>query len=136
MWQPVLQVFLGMSIAIITVAAVLYALFGWNSWRLIVRVAQWLAPRRPPPKPVGRPIEQIAQHARRLWRQSRMPERGRSRAKQVAISRAYDDVLGEGCEALGFAHLLGVLDGADLEAERDRVEDVLEAAGLELRQLN
>ena len=65
-----------------------------------------------------------------------MPERGRSRAKQVAISRAYDDVLGEGCEALGFAHLLQVLDGADLEAERDRVEDLLESAGLELRQLS
>lgn len=136
MWQPVLQAVLGVSIAIITVAAVLYALFDWSFWQLLVRIGHRLAPRRPAPKPAGRPIEQIAQHARRLWRQSRMPERGRSRAKQVAISRAYDDVLGEGCEALGYAHLLQVLDGQELEAERDRVEDLLEAAGLELRQLS
>lgn len=136
MWQPVLQAFFGLSIATITVAAVLYALFDWNAWHLLVRIGHRVDPRHPAPKPVGRPIEQIALHARRLWRQSRMPERGRSRAKQIAIRRAYDDVLGEGCDALGFVHLLRVLDGADLEAERDRVEDLLESAGLELRQLS
>lgn len=137
MWQPVLQIFFGLLIATITVASVVYALFNWSLLGWLARLLKRLDPRRSRPKPQGRPIEQIAHHARRLWRQSRLPERGRSRAKQVAISRAYDDVLAEGCEALGFSHLLRVLPpGEEHDVERDRVEDLLEDAGLRLRQLS
>lgn len=137
MWQVVLQAFFALLIATVTVAAIIYALFNWSLVGWLIGVLQRFDPRRSRPAPQGRPIEQIAQHARRLWRQSRLPERGRSRAKQVAISRAYDDVLAEGCEALGFPHLLRVLPpGHEHDVERDRVEDLLEEAGLRLRQLS
>lgn len=137
MWPFVLQASIATSIAVVSIATLLYALFDWTPWPLLVRLATRLAPRRMAPVPCGRPIEQIAQHARRLWRRSHMPERGLSRAKQVAIREAYDDVLAEGCEALGFQHLLAVLTpGDELDVERERVEDLLEHAGLRLRQFN
>jgi hypothetical protein len=103
----------------------------------LVRIARKLDPRPPVPKPDGRPIELIAQHARRLWRASRMPDRGRSMAKQEAIRRAYNGVLAEGCDALGLPHLLRVLPpGEELDIERGRIEDLLEDAGFRLRQLS
>jgi hypothetical protein len=137
MWQLLLQAFFALLIATITVAALLYAIFDWSLFRLTVRVLKRLDPRRPKVQPTGRPIELIAPHARRLWRQSRMPEKGRSRAKQLAIREAYDHVLAEGCDALGLPHLLSVLPpGDDRDVERDRVEDLLEEAGLRLRQLS
>jgi len=137
MWQLLLQAVFGALIATTTLAVLLYALFGWNSWKLLVKVARKVGPRKPPLRPEHRPIELIAEHARRLWRQSQLPERGRSRAKQIAIWHAYDHVLGEGCEALGFTHLLAILPpGAELDIERERIEDLLESAGLQLRQLS
>ena len=46
-------------------------------------------------------------------------------------------MLAEGCEALALQHLLGVLPpGDELDTERERVEDLLEYAGLRLRQFN
>ncbi len=137
MWRLLLQVFFALLIATITMGALLYAIFDWNLFGLTMRMITKLDPRRPKVKPMGRPIEQIAPHARRLWRQSRMPEQGRSRAKQLAIRSAYDHVLAEGCDALGLPHLLGVLPpGEELDIERARVEDLLEEAGLRLRQLS
>lgn len=86
--------------------------------------------------PAGRPIERIAVDARRLGRQLRHADDGRSQARIVAIRRSYDDVLAEGCRALGFAHLLGVLvDGDDLDVERRRVEVVLLGAGMILEDV-
>lgn len=85
--------------------------------------------------PVGRPIEEIAYDARRLGRQLRHEHDGRSALRIEAIRRSYDDVLGEGCQALGFAHLLGVLPlGTELDAERERVEVVLVGAGMVLAE--
>lgn len=135
MWPLVLQASIAVSIAGISIATLLYALFDWNPWPVLVRLSKRLDPHPTRPAPSGRPIEQIAQHARRLWRRSHMPDRGLSRAKQLAIRQAYDHVLAEGCEALGLQHLLGVLPpGDELDIERERVEDLLEYAGLRLRQ--
>jgi hypothetical protein len=84
-------------------------------------------------EPAGRPIEEIARDARRLGRQLQHADDGRSAARIGAIRRSYDDVLGEGCAALGVAELLGVLpDGPELDAERRRVEVVLIGAGMVL----
>lgn len=81
----------------------------------------------------GRPLEQIARDARRLSRWYRTCPRGQSFAKYEAHRRAYDDVLGEACRALGIDHLLDVLEpGEELDLERSRVEWRLESAGLEL----
>ncbi len=53
--------------------------------------------------------------------------------KFEAHRRAYDDVLLEGCRALGVTTLLGVLaPGPELDAERDRIEGRLELFGLDL----
>jgi hypothetical protein len=83
--------------------------------------------------PAGRPIEEIACRARRLGRELQHADDGRSAARIGAIRRAYDDVLAEGCCALGHEHLLGVLDdGPELDFERRRVEVVLSGAGMVL----
>jgi hypothetical protein len=85
----------------------------------------------PAPPVEHRPIEVVAHEARRLARRYRDTRRGVSYAKSEAVRRAYDDVLAEGCEALGVAHLLGVLDpGDELDTERVRVERVLHIWGL------
>lgn len=137
MWQGLLQALFALLIATITVGALLYAIFDWSLIRHTAPLLKKLDRRRPKVKPVGRPIEEIAPHARRLWRATRMPERGRSCAKQLAIRGAYDHVLAEGCDALGLPHLLAVLPpGEELDIERDRVEDLLEESGLRLRQLS
>ena len=66
-------------------------------------------------------------------RQLQHADDGRSAARIGAIRRSYDDVLAEGCAALGLAELLGVLtDGRELDAERRRVEVVLTGAGMVL----
>jgi hypothetical protein len=63
----------------------------------------------------------------------RATRRGVSFAKSEAVRRAYDDVLVEGCEALGITHLLGVLPpGDERDAERVRVERLLHVWGLDL----
>lgn len=85
----------------------------------------------PAPPVEHRPIEVVSREARRLGRRFRATRRGVSFAKSEAVRRAYDDVLAEGCEALGVPHLLGVLDpGDELDAERTRVERLLHVWGL------
>jgi hypothetical protein len=85
------------------------------------------------PPPEHRPIEVIAREARRLGRQYRATRTGVSFAKFDAVRRAYDDVLGEGCAALGVPHLLAVLEAGDeLDAERARVERLLHIWGVSL----
>lgn len=84
-------------------------------------------------RPQHRPIEVIAHEGRRLRQRYRDTRRGVSYAKSEAVRRAYDDVLAEGCDALGIAHLLGVIeDAAELDVERRRVERLLHVWGLDL----
>jgi hypothetical protein len=105
----------------------------WRAvWRLGLRVhTRWEGRRRLPIS--TRPIEAIAQDARRLGRRFREPPRGVSFAKFEGTRRAYDKVLAEGCLALSIEHLLDVLPpGMELDAERRRVEWRLYSAGLHL----
>jgi hypothetical protein len=122
---------------VLTLSALVYLV---SSPRFVVlgRCTAWVRDRfhRPRQIPAGRPIEQIAVDARRLGRQLRHADDGRSRVRIDALRRSYDDVLGEGCRALGFSHLLGVLtEGAELDAERRRVEVVLLGAGMVLEDV-
>jgi hypothetical protein len=72
---------------------------------------------------------------RRLGRQVRHPDDGRSAARLTALLRSYDAVLGEACSALGYTQLLGVLPpGPELDHERERVEKLLSRAGLVLEE--
>lgn len=110
----------------------------WPQWRaehaFAALLYRWFPRFRPPP-PSGRPIAEIAEDARRLGGRFHASQRGRSYAKQCAVRRAYDDVLGEACAALRIVHLLAVLPaGVELDRERDRVEDALADTGLELRE--
>jgi hypothetical protein len=84
--------------------------------------------------PPGRPIEDIAHDARRLCHRFELSEYQRiSFAKYEGLRRAYDDVLGEACDALGIDHLLSVLPaGTECDLERLRVEYLLSQRGLRL----
>lgn len=87
----------------------------------------------PAAKPEHRPIEVVAREARRIGRLYRATRTGVSFARSDAIRRSYDDILAEGCEALGLPHLLGLLeDGEELDVERRRVERLLHVWGIEL----
>lgn len=89
---------------------------------------------RPPPQPVGRPIQDIAVSVRRLGAEFHSDRPGRSWVKSEAIRRAYDGALTEGCQALEITTDLTDLDpGTEQDAERLRVEHLLSNAGLIMR---
>lgn len=89
--------------------------------------------RTPPPQPVCRPLEVIAADVRRLARRYRCPVDGARFAKVEGYRRAYDAVLREACDVLDLTTLIGVLPpGRELDRERERVEEELDAAGLSL----
>lgn len=102
--------------------------------RQVTRVVGRLrAARDSAPVPTGRPIELIARDARRLGPRFRHLQDGVSFARFEGGRRAYDEVLVEACRALGVEHLLRVIPpGPELDRERERVEAVLERAGLRL----
>jgi hypothetical protein len=89
------------------------------------------APQAPVPR--GRPIEEIARDAHRLWLSWRTVPPRSSFAQLEGRRIAYDRVLVEACCALGVEHLLEVLaPGPELDQERRRVEVALVHAGLAL----
>src|SRR3954452_4740715 len=93
----------------------------------------WLGSRRQQPVPEGRPIEAIVTDLRRLCRRYHGLDPRTPFVKVEAVRGAYDKVLGECCTALGRTHLLDVLQaGRELDAERERVEDLLGNAGVRL----
>ncbi|MEV6347010.1 hypothetical protein [Actinoplanes sp. NPDC051851] len=83
----------------------------------------------PPPS-----IEQLVLDLRRLARQRRHGLGRHSEVMMAELLRAYDARLRLACRALGVDEHLQPLQGMDLEIERLRVEDSLEAAGLPFRQ--
>ena len=87
--------------------------------------------RKPAPLPVGRPIEEIAADVGRLRVLLRHIPPETPEAKREGWRRAYDDVLAEGCLALGVENLLDSTPaGPERDAERLRVEYLLGKAGL------
>jgi hypothetical protein len=102
-------------------------------WRL-VRIARALRvePQLERSEPSAPPIQQVAADLRRLSRQ-RLGIATRSRVWFTAVQRAYDDRLGVACRQLGIEEHLAEVTGIDLDLERVRVEGLLEAAGLVLR---
>ena len=96
-------------------------------------MSAWLRSQRQLPEPEGRPIEVIAAHVRRLCARYYGLDPRTPFVKVEAVRSAYDKVLGECCTALGRPHLLGVLQaGNELDAERERVEELLADAGVRL----
>lgn len=84
-----------------------------------------------PAPPAGPPLEKLAADLRRLRPQARSPRPGVPMARQKGIVAAYDSVLAATARALSVPTSLEALpEGFDREAERLRVEDALQAAGL------
>ena len=135
MWVALFRVVLATLAVAAVLAALLRAVFGWpRLGRPVAAVDDWNARRRPP-APATRPVEDLAlagapaRHAATTSRRA-----GQRFAKTEGLRLAYDAVLAEACTALGVTHLLAVLPpGAELDAERRRVEWALEVAGLEPR---
>ncbi len=105
----------------------------WRTTRCLlwVRGRVWRGPD-PAVVPLHRPIEQVGPDVRRLHRAF---HRGGMRfAKYEGCRLAYDGVLAEAAEILEITHLLDVLPpGSERDVERERIEHVLEQAGLRLR---
>jgi hypothetical protein len=120
----VLAVTLGATIAL----SVLAYLFGMFVGRLGAARS-----RRRLPDPQGRPIEAIVADLRRLGTRFHGLDPRTSFAKVEAVRGAYDRTLAECCAALSLTHLLSVLPvGAELDAERERVEEQLAGCGVRL----
>jgi hypothetical protein len=84
-------------------------------------------------RPEGRPLEATVADLVRLGPRFHALPPHASFTKVEALRTAYDRALAECCAALELTHLLGVLPvGAELDAERDRVEAQLAAAGVRL----
>lgn len=113
---------------------------GWlagylDRWpRLVRAVRGWLRPTPPaPPSATSRPIESIARDLRRLRAEVRHPRPGITMARLRGVMAAYDDTLVLAARALDIStDLTAEGEGIDREAERLRVEFLLEEAGLDL----
>jgi len=88
----------------------------------------------PDPPPIGPPLEKLAADLRRLRPMAHSPRPGMGMARQRGIVAAYDGVLVQAAAALGVPTTLAELpEGLDHEAERLRLEHLLELAGLSWR---
>ena len=87
-----------------------------------------------PPEPVplpNRPLSVIARDLRRLHLAVRDSEHGTSMARRTGTLAAYDDVLLEACRAVDLPDTLtGLPEGTERDAERLRLEFLLDRAGL------
>ncbi len=101
-------------------------------WRRTSPAAVIPAQASAPIGPVGPPIERLAADLRRLAGQ-RTGVAARSPVWFSAVQRAYDDRLTVACRELEIPQHLAELEGVDLDIERVRVEGMLQAAGLTVR---
>lgn len=121
---------------IVAVLAVLWVLSDWSRYRdRALRVGRALhLTGPPPPSPSGPPIEQIAADIRRIQTQIRQAPPGMPVARMRGWLQAYDDVLATACRALDLEERIRAIpEGAERDLERERVERMLQAAGLRLR---
>ena len=120
---------------VVAVLAALWVLPEWDRYRrrlLRAGRALHLVEEQPTP-PFGRPIEQIAADVRRIGAQVHHAPRGMPVAKRRGWFEAYDDVLIAACHALQLAQRLREFpDGPQRDLERERVERMLQVAGLPL----
>lgn len=117
---------LGVAAITAMLAIVLWVVFYGSAARIFVR-----RHLPPPTTPAGPPIEVIAADLTRLRAATLSSPPGTSHVRRVATLAAYDDALAQACVALGLPDTLSELPlGTDREAERLRVEALLEDAGL------
>ena len=132
-WFELLGVLLGVYLlGWVALAALRGELREWRSYRAVARRLRLIG-RRPDPDaevlPLRRPIEQVAADLRRLH--SSFHREGLRFAKYEGCRQAYDRVLAEAADMVEMAHLMEVLPpGAERDGERERVELLLEEAGL------
>ena len=89
-----------------------------------------LIPPEPPTLP-NRPLAPIARDLRRLHLAVRDDRRATSMARRTGTLAAYDDVLLEACRAVDLPDTLsGLPEGTERDAERLRLEFLLDRAGL------
>lgn len=121
---------------IIAVLVVLWVLSDWSRYRdraLRAGRALHLA-GPPPPDPPRPPIEQVAADIRRIGEQVRHAPPGMPVARMRGWLAAYDDVLATACQALALEERIRTVpEGAERALERERVERMLERAGLRMR---
>ena len=115
-------------------AVILVVLYHAAIVRVLVRVARWLhLVPPPPPVPEGPPIGKLARDLRRLRAATLHHEAGESQVRRVAAVAAYDQALADACRELEIPDTLTELPlGTDRDAERLRIEWLLEQRGLRL----
>ena len=122
------------GVVFIVTAMASHGLFGWPNQRALA----WAVPHREPAhrQPAEAPhraFEDLVTRARVLGPRVRSAPPGVRFAKFDGMRQGYDAVLGELADELGIVHLLGVIPpGRALDAERTRVENRIELAGVDL----
>lgn len=117
---------LGVAAVTAMLVIVLWVVFYGGDARIFVR-----RHLPPPTRPAGPPIETLAADLRRLRTATLEVKPGTSRVRRDAAQAAYDDALVQACLAVDLPDTLTDLPpGTDREAERLRVEALLEEAGL------
>lgn len=102
--------------------------------RVLVRLGRRLHLLHPPPPvPEGPPIGKLARDLRRLREATLHHRTGESQVRRVAALAAYDQALADACRELEIPDTLTELPmGTDRDAERLRIEWLLEQRGLRL----
>lgn len=115
---------------IVGVLALLWVLPDLGSYRdRIARAARSSRTAREHPSPT--PLERIGADAERIRTQIRQAPSGIPVARMRGWVEAYDDVLASACQELGVGERLHLLpDGAERDLERERIEHMLETAGV------
>ena len=122
------------GVVFIVTAMASYGLFGWPNRQAL----SWAFPHPQPahPQPAEAPhraFEDLVARARVLGPRLRSTPAGVRFAKFDGMRQGYDAVLGQLADELGIVHLLAVIPpGPALDAERSRVENRIELAGVDL----
>lgn len=112
-----------------SVGAILYAA---EIRRALRHARERISP--PPPQPEGQPLAELVADLRRLHCAYRHHPAGQPMQRRRGIEQAYDDVLLDTARALGLPDTLSDLPpGTERDAERMRVEYLIEEQGVPLR---